>query len=52
MTHNYSRNFFSNKSANKFIAELKRSGAEDIVIVTLHDAFNQTQYSVRWNLAD
>ena len=50
MTRNYSRNYFSRKSAEKFVTELEKAGAEDIVIVIFRDAFNQTQYSVRWNL--
>ena len=52
MTREYSRNFFSRKSAERFTAELEHNMAEDIIMVTFRDAFNQTQYSVRWNLAE
>lgn len=46
---NYSKVFFSKKSAERFAEQLKANGAEDVIIWAGRDAFNQTQYRVNWN---
>ncbi len=46
--YRYSKNFFGSKRANALVEELKKQGIK-AVIVSYLDAFNQTQYSVRWN---
>lgn len=45
----YSKVFFSRERAERFAVELEKAGAEDVIIWAGRDAFNQTQYSVRWN---
>lgn len=49
---NYARTFFSEASAERFALELKMAGAVDVVIWSGRDAFNQTQWTVRWNLKE
>ena len=46
---NHSKNFFSEKRAQRFAEEIEYSGATDVIIWTLRDAFDQTQYRVEWN---
>ena len=46
----YRKNFFSKVRAEKFVKELKAQGITEIVISTSRDAFNQTQYTVDWNV--
>jgi len=46
---NFSKVFFNKAKAEAFADQLKKSGAEDVVIWAGRDAFNQTQYIVRWN---
>lgn len=47
---NYRKNFFSKVRAEKFVKELKAQGITEIIISTSRDAFNQTEYSVDWNI--
>lgn len=47
---NYRKNFFSKVRAEKFVKELKMQGITEIAIGTSKDAFNQTQYTVDWNI--
>lgn len=46
----YRKNFFSKARAEKFMTALKAQGITEIVISTSRDAFNQTQYTVDWNV--
>ena len=46
---NHSRTFFSRVRAERFASMLREQGREDIQIWSVRDAFNQTQYTVRWN---
>lgn len=47
---NYTKSFFSKKRAEEFAKQLEKQGAEDIAIWSGRDAFDQTQYTVKWNL--
>lgn len=45
----FSKNFFSKLKAEAFVKFLNANGIEDVTVWIYKDAFNQTQYSVRWN---
>ena len=49
MTTNCGKFFFSEKSARKFMESLEKSGCTDIALWIGNDAFNQKQYTVKWN---
>lgn len=49
--HDYSKVFFSESRAKKFIAEtLEANGVKDYSVTSFLDAFDQTQYRVSWNI--
>jgi hypothetical protein len=47
---NYSENFCCAYFAEKFAEKLESQGITEIVISISRDAFNEIQYTVKWNI--
>lgn len=46
-----SKTFFSESRANSFVEQLKSKGvAKDVSVESRRDAFNQEEYTVKWNV--
>lgn len=49
---NFCKTFYAQERATAFAEYLNTQGAEDVGIWSGRDAFNQTEYTVKWNKWD